>query len=87
MRCGITITRAVIKRESVVDSLAVLTFSEAVKGTQFNDYILTKSVGVEQLGANNLPRVVTQPRPGLESNSRPLDRKYDTLQLRHHATP
>jgi len=25
---------------------------------------------------NNLPRVVTQPRPGWESNSRPLDRKY-----------
>ena len=41
MRCGITITRAAIKRESVVDSLAVLTFSEAVKGkgTQFNDSI------------------------------------------------
>jgi len=35
---------------------------------------------------NNLPRVVTQPRPGRESNSRPLDRKFDALPLRHHAT-
>ena len=35
---------------------------------------------------NNLPRVVTQPRPGRESNSRPLDRKSDVLPLRHHAT-
>jgi len=39
------------------------------------------------MGVNNLPRVVSQPRPGRESNSRPLDRKSDALPLRHHATP
>jgi len=39
-----------------------------------------------QLGVNNLLRVVTQPRPGRGSNSRPVDRKSDALPLRHHAT-
>jgi len=39
-----------------------------------------------QLNVNNLPRVVTQPRPGRGSNSRPPDRKSDALPLRHHAT-
>jgi len=33
------------------------------------------------MGVNNLPRVVTQPRPGRGSNSRPLDRKSDALPL------
>ena len=68
MRCGITITRAAIKRESVVDSLAVLTFSEAVKGTQFNDYILTKSVGVEAIGCEQFAqsRYAAAPWPGIE---------------------
>jgi len=37
------------------------------------------------MGVNNLPRVVTQPRPRRESNSRPLDRKSDALPLRYHA--
>jgi len=39
-----------------------------------------------RLDANNLPRVVTQPRPGRGSNSRPLDHKSDALPLRNHAT-
>jgi len=37
------------------------------------------------MGVNNLPRVVTQPRPGWGSNSRPLDLKLNTLPLRHQA--
>jgi len=57
------------------------------KGTQFNDYILTKSVSVEAIGCEQLgPRVVTQPRPGRGSDSRPFDRKSDDLPLHHHAT-
>ena len=57
------------------------------KGIQFNDSIYQRKVSASrQLGVNNLPRVVTQPRPGRLSNSRPLDRKSDALPLRQHAT-
>jgi len=34
------------------------------------------------MGVNNLPRVVTQLRPGRGSYPRPLDRKYDAVPLR-----
>jgi len=57
------------------------------KSTQFNDSIYQRKVSPSrQLDVNNLPRVVTQQRPGRESNSRPLDRKSDALPLHHHAT-
>ena len=36
---------------------------------------------------NNLPRVVTQPRPDRESNSRPLDRKSPTSTVAFATTP
>ena len=45
-----------------------------------------KSVSVEAIGCEQLARVVTQPHPGRESNSRPLDRKSDALPLSNHAT-
>jgi len=49
-------------------------------------YPVQRRSASRQMGVNNLPRVVTQPRPGRGSNSRPLVRKFDALPLRHHAT-
>jgi len=51
----------------------------------FNDSILRLSAP-RQMSVNNLPRVVTQPRPDRESNRRPLGRKSDAQPLRRYAT-
>jgi len=49
-------------------------------------YILTKSVGVEAIGCEQLAQSRYAAAPGRESNSRPFDRKSDALPLRHRAT-
>ena len=41
----------------------------------------------KHMDVNNLARIVTQPRPGRRSNSRPLDRKSDALPLRYTTPP
>ena len=50
-------------------------YSSAFAGTKI--YCLV--TGALHMGANNLPRVVMQPRPGRCPNSQPLDRKCDAL--------
>ena len=45
-----------------------------------------KSVSVEAVGCEQLAQSRYAAAPGRRSNSRPLDRKSDTLPLRYHAT-
>ena len=76
-------TRPVCRK---IHSFRILPIASNNSSTQFNFYVLTKSVSVEAVACEQLAQSRYAAAPGRVSNSRPLDRKSDALPLRHHAT-